>query len=140
MQTIQHSIEMGSLSPVTSQSVYLSFAVIQAWESMLARYLWFAGLFLNVGLLSWVSLMIPSLGHVPLGFLPSGVPGDAVPGAGLILLPVVSIFFYLVGWAAGLAFYPHPDRRPLAHVIWASGVFTALLFLVAVMFIVTSPV
>ena len=140
MQTIQHSIEMGSLSPVIPQSVYLSFTVIQAWESMLARYLWFAGLFLNVGLLTWVSVMIPSLGSIPLGFLPSGAPGEAGLGAGLILLPVVSIFFYLVGWVAGLVVYRRPNHRPLAHIIWASGVFTAVLFLVAVMFIVTASV
>jgi len=140
MQTIQHSIEMGSLSPVIPQSVYVSFAVVQAWESLLARYLWFAGLFLNVGLLAWVSLMIPSLVRIPLGFLPSGAPGDAVLGAGLILLPVLSIFFYLVGWVAGLVFYRRPAHRPLAFIIWASGVFTALLFLIAVMFIVTASV
>ena len=140
MQTIQHSIEMGSLSPVIPQSVYVSFAVVQAWESMLVRYLWFAGLFLNVGLLAWVSLMVPSLGRIPLGFLPSGAPGDAVLGAGLILLPVLSIFFYLVGWMAGLACYRRPAYRPLAFIIWASGVFTAVLFLIAVMFIVTASV
>ena len=139
METIQRSIEMGSLVPISPQSVYLSFAVIQAWESMLVRYLWFAGLFLNIGLLTWVSMMIPSLGHVPLGFLPSGMPGDAVPGAGLILLPIVSIFFCLAGWLAGLAFYRRPDHRLLAHIIWVSGVLTPMLFLVAVMFIVTAP-
>lgn len=140
IQTIQHSIEMGSLSPVIPNSVYLSFTIILAWKSVLARYLWFAGLFLNVGLLAWVSLMIPSLGRVPLGFLPSGAPGDPVLGAGLILVPVVSIFFYLAGWLAGLVFYRRPAYRPLAQMIWASGVLTTILFLVAVMFIVTASV
>jgi hypothetical protein len=140
MQTIQNSIEMGSLSPVAPESVYLSFAVVQAWQSTLARYFWLAGLFLNIGLFTWVSLLIPTLGRVPLGFLPSGLPGEAVPGAGLILIPIVSIFFFIAGWVAGLVFYPRPDRRPLANIIWASGVLTTLLFLVAVMFIVTAPV
>jgi hypothetical protein len=140
MQTIQNSIEMGSLSPVAPESVYLSFAVIQAWQSTLARYFWLAGLFLNIGLFTWVSLLIPSLGRVPLGFLPSGIPGEAVPGAGLILIPIVSFFFFIVGWVAGLVFYPRPERRPLANIIWASGVLTTLLFLVAVMFIVTAPI
>jgi hypothetical protein len=140
MQTIQNSIEMGSLSPVAPESVYLSFAVIQAWQSTLARYFWLAGLFLNIVLFTWVSLLIPSLGRVPLGFLPSGIPGEAVPGAGLILIPIVSFFFFIVGWVAGLVFYPRPERRPLANIIWASGVLTTLLFLVAVMFIVTAPI
>ena len=140
MQNIQRAIEMGSLSPAKPQSVYPGFVVVQAWDSMLARYLWLAGLFLNIGLLAWVTLIIPSLERIPLGFLPSGAPAGPVPGAGLILLPVISLFFYLTGWVAGLIFYRRPDHRPLAHIVWASGVFSTLLFLVAVMFIVITPV
>jgi hypothetical protein len=140
MQSIQHAIEMGSLSSAAPESVYPVFVIGQAWESMLVRYLWLAGLLLNIGLLVWVTTMIPSLGHIPLGFLPSGTAGELVPGAGLILLPVVSLFFYVTGWVAGLIFYRQPARRPLAHIIWSSSVFCTIIFLVAVMFIVTTPV
>jgi hypothetical protein len=42
MQDIQHAIELGSLSPAAPKSVYPTFVVVQAWESMLARYLWLA--------------------------------------------------------------------------------------------------
>jgi hypothetical protein len=140
LQSIQRSIEMGSLSSAAPQSVYPAFVVGQAWESMLTRYLWLAGLLLNIGLLGWVTTLIPTLGKIPLGFLPSGTAGELVPGAGLILLPVVSLFFFVIGWVAGLIFYRHPARRPLAHIIWFSGVFTAILFLVAVMLIVITPV
>jgi hypothetical protein len=140
MQNIQRAIEMGSLSPSESQSVYPAFVVALAWQSMLARYLWLAGLFLNIGLLAWVTLLIPSLGRIPLGFLPSGEPGDLVPGAGLILLPVVSLFFYIAGWVAGLTFYRRPNHRPLALILWTSGVVSTILFLLAVMFIVITPV
>jgi hypothetical protein len=140
MQSIQRAIEMGSLSPVVPESMNLTFVVVQAWESMLARYLWLAGLFLNIGLLAWATSLIPLLGRIPLGFLPSGLAGELVPAAGLILLPVVSLFFYFTGWVAGLIFYRRPDHRPLAHIVWTGGVFSTLLFLVAVMFIVTTPV
>jgi hypothetical protein len=140
MQNIQRAIEMGSLSPAAPQSVYPTFIVAQAWESMLARYLWLAGLFLNIGLLAWVTFLIPALETISLGFMPSGAAGKSVPSTGLILLPIVSLFFYISGWVAGLTFYSRPDHRPLAHIVWASGVFSALLFLVAVMFIVTTPI
>ncbi len=140
MQDIQHAIELGSLSPALPQSVYPTFVVVQAWDSMLARYLWLAALLLNIGLLGWVSLLIPSLTHIPLGFLPSGNVGDLVPGAGLILLPGLSLFFNLIGWVAGLTFYRRPNHRALAHIVWASGVISTLLFLVAVMYIVSTPV
>jgi hypothetical protein len=140
MENMQHVIEMGSLTPAAPQSVYLSFIVVQAWSSLLARYLWLAGVFLNAGLLVWVSLMIPDLKRVPLGFLASGLPRATVPGVGLILLPVLSILLFLAGWVAGLFFYRRKDQHALAQVVWASGVFSSLLFLVAVMFSVTTPI
>lgn len=140
MQNIQRAIELGSLTPSAPKSVYPTFVVFEAWESLLTRYLWLANIFLNIGLLAWVSLLVPSLGHIPLGFLPSGAAGDPVPGAGLILLPAVSLFFSTIGWVAGLTFYRIPSRRALAHIVWASSVFSTLLFLIAVMVIVTTPV
>jgi hypothetical protein len=140
MQSIQRAIEMGSLSSASPQSVYPVFVIGQAWDSLLARYLWLAGLLLNIGLLAWVTALIPRLGHIPLGFLPSGNAGELVPGAGLILLPVVSLFFFVTGWVAGLVFYRRPTTRPLAQIVWFSSVFCTILFLVAVMYIVTTPV
>lgn len=139
LQDIQHSIEMGSLSPALSKSVYPSFVVAQAWDSSLARYLWLAGFFVNIGLLAWVSLMAPSLPHVSLGFLPSGAARPPSSGLGLVLLPVVSILFYLAGWGTGLMIYRREDRRPMAYILWASGLISSLLFLLAVLFIVITP-
>jgi hypothetical protein len=139
MEKIQRVIEMGSLSPVSSQSVYPSFVVLSAWENLLVRYFWLAGMFLNIGLLGWVTLLIPTLKRIPLGFLPSGAVGEPVPSAGLILLPIMSIFFYLINWLAGLTFYRRPSYRPLALIVWGGGVFSAMVFLVAVMYIVSSP-
>ena len=136
---IQHAIEMGSLSPALSKSVYPSFVVAQAWDSSLARYLWLAGFFVNIGLLAWVSLMAPSLSHVSLGFLPSGAARPPSSGLGLILLPVVSILCYLAGWGAGLMIYRREDHRAMAYILWASGLVSSLLFLLAVLFIVITP-
>jgi hypothetical protein len=140
LQDIQHAIELGSLSPALPKSVYPSFVVAQAWDSALARYLWLAGLFVNIGLLAWVSLMTPSLGHVSLGFLPSGATRPPSPGLALIILPIVSILFYLVGWGTGLMIYRREDRRPMAYILWTSGLISSLLFLLAVLFIVITPV
>ena len=139
LQDIQHAIEMGSLTPSVPKSVYPSFVVAQAWDSLAARYLWLAGFFANVGLLAWVSLMAPSLRHVSLGFLPSGAARPASAGITLILLPIVSVVFYLVGWVTGLMIYRREDRRPLAFILWASGLVSSVLFLVAVLFIVITP-
>jgi hypothetical protein len=139
-QDFQRTVEMGSLAPVTSQSLYPSFLVGQAWSSRLARFLWLTGLFLNIGLLVWVSLLVPGLESVPLGFLTSGVPKNAVPGVQLFLLPVISILFYIITWLAGLYYFRRPTQRLLAFFTWGFSALSSLLFLMAVLFIISTPV
>lgn len=139
MQTIQQAMEMGSLSPTEPRSVYPVNAIGQAWENILTRYLWLAGLFLNTGLLVWVTFLVPGLTMIPLGFDSQGLPGKPVPGSGLILLPVVSIIFFVTSWLAGLFFYRRPNRQVLAFLTWGGSVIASLIFLLAVMFIVSTP-
>ncbi len=139
MQTFAHSTELGSLTPAQAKSVYPSFIVVQAWDSGLARYFWLAALFLNLGLFVWVSLLIPSFAHVALGFSPDRSVA-AVPSVQLIIVPLLSTLSALTGWAAGLYFYRLEKQRILSFVIWASSALTSLLFLIAVLFIVTTPV
>lgn len=139
LQAIQRAIEMGSLTPSVSKSIFPSFVVVHAWDNLAARYLWLAGLFLNIGLLAWVSLMAPSLGRISLGFLPSTAARPPSPGISLILLPIVSITFTMIGWLAGLLLYRNEDRRPMALILWTSGVVSSMLFLAAVLFIVITP-
>jgi PH (Pleckstrin Homology) domain-containing protein len=136
--TFGRAVELGSLTPAQPKSVYPSFIVTQAWESGLVRYLWLAALFLNIGLFVWVSLLIPSLGRVALGFRPDRTP-DAVPSVQLIILPLVSIFLTLGGWILGLYFYRWEKRRIISVIVWASGALASLLFLIAVLFIVSTP-
>jgi hypothetical protein len=140
LQDVQRAIEMGSLSPAASRSVYPSFVISQAWESLLARFLWLAGLFMNIGLFAWVSLTAPGLSRVSMGFLPSGQPRPPSPGLWIMLLPVASILFFLGGWAAGLFIYRRPGHQVMAFIVWTSGTLASFLFLLAVLFILTTPV
>ena len=139
LQEVQRAIEMGSLAPISARSIYPAFVVAQAWDSRTARFLWLAGFFANIGLLAWVSLMIPTRERISLGFLPSAAARPPSPGISLILLPIVSITFFLVGWLAGLLIYRRAEHRPMAFMLWTSGLVSALLFLLAALFIVTTP-
>jgi hypothetical protein len=139
MQTIQQAMEMGSLSQSEPKSVYPVNTIGQAWENILTRYLWLAGLFMNTGLLIWVTFLVPGLAMIPLGFNPQGLAGEPVPGSGLILLPVVSIAFFIISWLVGLFFFRRADRQVLAFLTWGGSVIASLIFLLAVMFIVTTP-
>ena len=139
-QDFQRTVEMGSLVPVQSQSLYPSFLIGQAWESRLARFIWLTGLFLNIGLLVWVSFLVPRLDTIPLGFVTTGVPRNLVPAVQLFLLPVISISFYLISWLAGLRYFRRPNQLSLAFFIWSFSTLSAFLFLVAVLFILSTPV
>lgn len=139
-QTFARATELGSLAPTEAKSVYPSFIVSQAWESGLARYLWLSALFLNIGLFVWASLIIPSTPQVALGLQAPGGPLQTVPSSQLMIFPVASLLLTVAGWAAGLYFYRWDRERTLAFIVWGSGTLSSLLFLLAVLFIVTTPV
>ncbi|MEI6291631.1 MAG: PH domain-containing protein, partial [Chloroflexota bacterium] len=140
LSAFQKTIEMGSLNPTERVSQFPSFIVSRAWDNPIARFLWLLGAFLNAGLLLWVTLIIPSLPAISLGFSASGGSSEPVPGAQLILLPVLSSLLFILGLFAGLFFYRKPDFYVLAHTLWISSVFSSLMFLVAVFFILSNPV
>jgi hypothetical protein len=139
VHTFSRSVELGSLTPTEAHSVYPTFIVARAWGSPLARYLWLSALFLNLGLLVWVSLLIPSLPQVVFD-INTGAVAEAVPSTQLILLPLASTLLGVSGWLAGLSFYRWEKQRPLAFVVWISGALSSLAFLIAVLFIISNPI
>jgi len=140
IRTFARATEMGSLLPTEPKSVYPSSVITQAWESSLVRFTWVSGLILNIGLVIWVGLLIPSVGQISLGFSPFGAPLEPVPSIRLILLPLLSGLLFIAGWGVGLYFYRWDMQRMLANIIWISSALSALLFLIAVLFIVTAPI
>ncbi len=139
-QTFARATELGSLAPVEAKSIYPSFVVTQAWESGLARYLWLTTIFLNLGLFIWASLIIPSTPRIALGPQFVGSALETVPSSQLIIFPVASLLLAMAGWIAGLYFYRWERERVLAFIVWGSNMLTSLLFLLAVLFIITTPV
>jgi hypothetical protein len=139
-QTFARATELGSLTPVESKSVYPSFVVTQAWDSGVARYLWLTTLFLNLGLFIWASLIIPSTPIVALGSQFAGSALETVPSSQLIIFPVASLLLSVAGWIAGLYFYRWEKERVLAFIVWGSSMLMSLLFLLSVLFIITTPV
>ena len=140
VRTFARATELGSLTPTEAKSVYPSFVITQAWESPGARFLWMTGLLLNLGLVAWVGVLIPSVSQIPFGFNPFGVPNETAPSVRLILLPLISALMFITGLLAGLYLYRWDKERPLAFIIWLSSTLCALLFLIAVLFLVTTPI
>ena len=127
-QTFARATELGSLAPAEAKSVYPSFVVTQAWQNNFVRYLWILTLLLNIGLFIWASFIIPSTPQVFIG-----QTLESVPSSQLIIFPLASLLLSVIGWIAGLYFYRWERERVLAFIVWGSGTFTNLLFLLAVL-------
>lgn len=140
VRTFARATEMGSLSPAEPLSIYPSFIMTQAWQAPIVRFLWVSGFILNVGLIVWVGVLIPSLGQIPFGYDALGAPDDLAASSRLILLPLLSILLFIGGLIAGLYYYRWEGTRPLAVILWISNSVSALLFLAAVFFLATTPI
>lgn len=140
LATFRRATELGSLLPAEAVSQYPSFLLARAWENLAARFLWISGLLLNIGLVAWVTFLIPTISSVTLGFDPTGAPLEAVPSVRLILLPLLSASLFVTGLIAGLFIYRNEKQQPLAVIVWISSTVSSLLFLLAVLFIVTTPI
>ncbi len=92
-----------------------------------------------MGLTAWISLLIPTSAQFALGYRPDRSP-DLVASGQLTILPLVSALLSVAAWISGLFFYRLEKRQALAIVLWSGAAFSSLLFLLAVLFIASSPV
>lgn len=146
--SFQRYMELGSLTPLMARSMFPGFLLARVWRTRTARYLLLVGLSLNLLLLAWVSFIVPSRSQIILGF---ALEGDPVPTARLLLLPLLSGFFFLLDIFLGLFLFRRGDSpasdpsggrgfllvsgKLMAYLLWVSAIITSLLFLLAVFFI-----
>mgnify|MGYP005840082799 CR=1 FL=1 len=125
LENLRSYMELGSLSPVAARSIRPSFLITQIWTLPSARFLILSGLALNLALLVWVSLAIPARPTIVLGIASTG---DRLPSVRLLLIPIISGFFFLVDLFLGLFFYRRavdqtpgkPSRTPFEDPLRAS--------------------
>ncbi len=135
LQVFHENIELGSLSPIRPYSVHPRFLPVDIWRLPAARVFLTISIVLSLALFIWVGLVVPDLSTISLGFSSGGEPLPPVSASQLFLLPVVNILLVLAGYAISLYFFRQSEKHPLIYVLMGSSTLTALLFLVAVYFI-----
>lgn len=123
--------ELGSLAPIPARSIQPSLLLGRVWASIPARSLILVGFGLSLALYAWVSVVIPGMQQVSLGFQVDQTPREPIPSLQLLLLPILNSFFYIVNLLLGLAFFRSNEKHPLAFLLWFSGVIIPLMFLLA---------
>lgn len=135
LRVYQRLTEMGSLVSPLAQSVRPTFLLARIWGTPKARYLILTSFLLSLALVAWVSLVAPTRGEVSLGFQPSGVPRERIPGIRLMLLPVLNTMIWVFNFIFGVFLFRRDDLRLLGYLLWGNSVFVTGLFLIAVYFI-----
>lgn len=134
----QRFTEMGSFIPFDPQSVYPSHFLNRVWRSYPARLLIIGGALVCIALLAMVVIGITSGEYIHLRFLTDGTPGEAIPAIRLLLLPLLTTFFFLVDLLAGLYFFLDSRREHIAFLLWGTGLVTAIIFMSGAIFILST--
>lgn len=127
--------ELGSLSPLAARSVYPQVVVERLWSNQAARVLLIAGGSINLALLVWVLLAIPTRASISLGFSQFGAPLDPNSSERLLLLPVVSSLAFVVDVLFGVYFFRREESKPVAYLLWAASILTGAWMALGIAFI-----
>jgi len=129
--------ELGAISPVSSQSVQPALILSEVFKIKPVLWILIGGGLLNISLLIWTLLVIPARELVSLGFTPSGVPHDSLDSVRLVLFPILNTTTYLANLILGLFLFRNLETRFLAYLLWSASVLVAILFHIAMIFILT---
>ncbi|MCJ7623450.1 MAG: PH domain-containing protein [Anaerolineaceae bacterium] len=135
-RTFQRTIEMGSLSPLTSYSSRPVAFLQQIWLDRAARSLVLIGFLLTIILLAADGLLIANRTTLSLGYNIEGEPLPPGPAEYVLLLPILAAFIYVGDLFMGMYFYGRINLRPVAYVLWGGAVITPILLLVATYFLI----
>jgi hypothetical protein len=135
LQAYQRLTELGSLIPPQPESVRAAFLLARVWQTRPAGLLILLGFILSLGLLIWVSLLVPARPEISLGFTAAGDPREPIDGVRLMLLPTLNAIFFVINFVTGIFLFRRDEQRPLAYLLWGSTIFVTGLFLAAVYFI-----
>lgn len=133
VRAFRDATEMGSLTPIDSFSARPAAFLRGVWGNPAARWLLAAGAIFVTALFILVTLLIPGLNQVSLGFDPTGQPAEPGQPGQLLLLPILGVLTFITDLIGGLFFYRWEEQRPVAYLLWAGAIITPVLLLVAVL-------
>ncbi|HEY59713.1 MAG TPA: hypothetical protein G4N92_03355 [Anaerolineae bacterium] len=134
-QAFQNALEMGSITPISSQSNRAVTFLLRAWQDRKIKIFALMGLTLTIALLITVSFIIPSRETIFLGYNSPGKIPELSPSNRLLLLPILSLISFSGDLILGIYLFRKPETRTQAHAIIASSIITPILLLAALLFL-----
>lgn len=123
MQAFIQVSELGSLVPLSPQSVYPRVFIGRVWEDHLGRLTIIAGFAIGVIFLLGIALAVPGLGEI--NWLE---PDSVAPAERLLLLPILNGLIWLFNLGVGsLLFRRGGNLKIMAYSLWITSALTGLL-------------
>jgi hypothetical protein len=127
--------ELGSISLLPTQSSRPALILTEISDRKPLLWIFLAGAILNITLLIWTLLVIPSREMISLGFTPGGIPHEPLESVRLILFPIINTTAYLGNLVLGLFLFRNEDNRILAYILWGGSLLIAIIFHIGMLFI-----
>jgi hypothetical protein len=131
LKKVNRTIEMGTLTPIRSLSVEPGIFIRNIFSDRLARLTIPLGFGLWFILLIIISVLIPNMPSISLGYDASGTLLEPVAGVRMLILPIIGIFLYAISLIGGAYFFRKEENRPVSQMLWLGGAVTPLLLLIA---------
>ena len=135
IRTFRSLSEMGTLAPLESESTKPTRFLTEITSQRPLLIIFLAGGLLNISLLIWTLLVIPTRDSISLGFSPLGIPREGLESVRLILFPIINTTAYLGNLVLGLFLFRNEMNRFLAYVLWGGSILVALIFHLGMVFI-----
>jgi hypothetical protein len=137
LSTYYQLTEMGSITPLQSATIRPALIVNEIIANRPILLILIGGGLLSLSLLIWTLLVIPARDLVSLGFTPSGEPQPGLDSVRLVLFPIINTTAYLTNLFLGLFLFRNQENRYLAYILWGSSLVVAILFHIAMLFILS---
>jgi len=136
LKTFQTALELGSITPLKSNSVQVSTFFSSLFKDRLARTFVLLDLALLVALLVTTAMLISSREAVVFGYQGmANSQSEPAPSDRLLLFPALNFISLVAVFTSGFFFFRNAKTRQLSYITLASGVITPLLFFLALLFI-----
>jgi len=127
--------ELGSISLLPTQSSRPALILSEISDRKPLLWIFLTGAVLNITLLIWTLLVIPSREMVSLGFTTGGIPHEPLDSVRLILFPIINTTAYLGNLVLGLFLFRNEENRVLAYILWGGSLLIAIIFHIGMLFI-----
>jgi len=135
IETFTRVLQLGTLSEIEWQTIRPVDWIAESWKNRSARLSVQFSLVLITILFLWIGFRFSGRQTIELGYSAAGAPQEILPVRNVLILPVLTVLFWLSDLGIGIRLYQYQNTRQLAEIFWGGSVIITFLFVLSAIFI-----